>query len=41
MGLCGLGVGLVGGFFFPLLVVVAVAGFGAYMVLRKDKETKN
>lgn len=41
MGMCGrtIGVGLLGGFFFPLLFMVVVIGGIAYMVLNKKKET--
>jgi len=43
MGMCGraIGVGLIGGLFFPLLIMVAVIGGIAYVVLKKKKETEN
>ena len=43
MGMCGhaIGIGLIGGFFFPLLILVAVIGGIAYVVLRKKKETES
>ena len=42
MGLCGqaIGVGLIGGLFFPLLLVVAIIGGVVYMIMKK-KETEN
>ena len=41
MGMCGqaIGVGLIGGLFFPLLIMVAVIGGIAYVVLKKKEET--